>query len=91
MINNEYDICEDLEITERQLEYVNSKSMNELYIMTDALMTDAYMMETWKDVLASILVGVMMMLHKCGFTGEDMFNEYKRKNQINIERQVRNY
>lgn len=91
MIDFEYDIQEDLEITDKQLEYMQDKSMNELYIMTDALLVDTYMLYSWKETLGSILVGIMIMLNKLGYTGDDIFEKYKEKNAINIKRQKDNY
>ena len=91
MLDYEYNIQEDLEITEKQLEHIENKSINELYIMTDALMVDTYMQCTWKEMLTSIFIGVLLMLSKCGFTTDDIYAEYLRKNQINKERQAKNY
>lgn len=88
---NEYDVQEDLEITDKQLEHMSNKSMNELYIMIDSLLVDTYMMCSFKEMLGSILVGLMIMLDRCGYTGDDMYNAYIEKNKVNVERQNNAY
>ncbi|HSQ90170.1 dUTP diphosphatase [Romboutsia sp.] len=91
MIDYGYEMKEDLVITKEQLEHMEDKSINELYVMTDALMVDTYMMRSWAEMLTSILIGILLMLNKCGFTGDNIYDEYIRKNKINIERQEKQY
>ena len=92
MMNDyDYEIVDDLEITDKQMEHMENKSINEIYIMTDALLVDAYMNCDWVKMLEAILMGVLIMISKCGFTSEDIYNEYIRKNKINRERQNKGY
>lgn len=91
IIDEKFDIKEDLEITEKQLQFFDEKTFNEIFIMTTLALTDGYMTNNYKEIIISVLIGLMGMAHKQGFKTDDMINEYKRKNQINIERQMNKY
>lgn len=91
MIEFGYDIQEDLEITDKQLEHIQNKTMAELYLMTDTLLVDTFITNTYKENMASVLVGIMLMLNRCGFTGDDLYNAYVEKNKVNVERQNNEY
>lgn len=91
MIEFGYDIQEDLEITEKQLEHIQNKTMAELYLMTDTLLVDTFITNAYKENMASALVGIMLMFNRCGFTGDDLYNAYIKKNKVNIERQNNAY
>lgn len=91
MLDEEFDIKEDLEITEKQMEFFENKSFNEIFIMTTLALTDGYMTDNYKEIIISVLIGLMTMASKQGFSIEEIIEEYKRKNQINIQRQLDKY
>lgn len=91
IIDEKFDITEDLEITEKQLQFFDEKTFNEIFIMTTLALTDGYMTNNYKEIIMSVLIGLMGMAHKQGFKTDDIINKYKRKNQINIERQMNKY
>lgn len=93
MIDYGYDVEQggDIEISETQLEHMENKSMSELYIMVDSLLVDTYMMLSFKEMMGSILIGIMIMIDRCGYTGDDIYSAYIKKNKTNVERQHNAY
>lgn len=69
---------------------VNKYDMNDLIGLTDAMMSDCYIEQDWKD-LEIVLMFLCVMLNKCGFDANDLYNSYISKNKVNHERQDNNY
>lgn len=65
-------------------------NINDLIGITDANITDIFINNDWEGLFI-ILTFILIMINRCGFTADDLYNEYIRKNQINHERQVNNY
>lgn len=69
---------------------IEEYEMIDLMGVTDAVISDVYAGQIWED-LSIVLSFILIMINKCGFTADDLYNEYIRKNQINHERQANNY
>lgn len=64
--------------------------LNDLIGIIDANITDIFIEHAWEDIFI-VLTLLLIMINKCGFTANDLYEEYIRKNQINHERQANNY
>ena len=64
--------------------------LNDLIGIMDANILDIFITRDWGDLFI-VLTLLLIMLNKCGFTADDLYNEYIRKNQINHDRQANNY
>ena len=82
----------ELELKEDTLEDFDATKydMNELIGITDAMISDCYIEQDWKD-LELVLMFLCVMLNKCGFDANDLYNSYINKNKVNHERQDNNY
>lgn len=69
---------------------VQNYDMNDLIGIVDANILDIYINQTWEDMFI-ILAILLIMINKCGFTAQDLYEEYVRKNKVNHERQDNNY
>lgn len=65
-------------------------NMNELIGIVDAMISDVYIEKQWEE-LAGVLFFLQVILDKCGYSGEDLYNAYKSKNEVNHARQDNNY
>lgn len=82
----------EIELDEKFLtsESLNNYDVNELIGIIDAMISDAMIDCGWEN-LSGVLNIMLIILGKNGFTANDLYNEYIRKNQINHERQANNY
>lgn len=81
-----------IEINEEVLGDIKPETfdLNDLIGIIDANITDIFIEHAWGDLFI-VLTLLLIMINKCGFTADDLYNEYIRKNQINHDRQVNNY
>ena len=64
--------------------------INELLIMTDDTLNEAFFTGSWES-LSGILIFLTVILAKCEFTVDDLYNAYIEKNKVNVQRQQENY
>lgn len=81
-----------IEQNKKIIEFMNvdNYELNELLIMTDDILTEAFFTGGWES-LNGILVFLSIILEKCNYTTDDLYEEYVRKNKVNVERQQNNY
>lgn len=82
----------ELELKEETLKDfdMTKYDMNDIIGITDAMISDCYIEQDWKD-LELVLMFLCIMLNKCGFDANDLYNSYISKNRVNHERQDNNY
>lgn len=64
--------------------------LNDLIGIVDANITDTFISKDWESLFI-VLTLLLVIINKCGFSADDLYNEYIRKNQINHDRQANNY
>ena len=84
-------VKEFFEKTESELEeHGKDFIINESTIIMDTLLTEIPT-EKQNIVLYPVLIILLQVLQICGYTIEDIYNCYMKKNEINHERQENNY
>lgn len=69
---------------------IEKYELNELLIMVDDLANEAFFTGDWTN-MNGIILFLSIILAKCGFTTDDLYDEYMKKNEVNRKRQETNY
>lgn len=80
----------NIEIEKENYDKTKKLSYSELYLLISKIISDL-VYENEEEAISAILITILIIIHKMGYTTEDMIKEYNRKYEINIQRQQEGY
>ena len=87
-IDNDVEV--NLEHIKYEEENLNNCEINESLGIMDAMISDAYAEKEW-ELLSVVLLLMLIVLNKCGYNSDELYQAYIEKNKVNHERQDKQY
>lgn len=86
-------IDNDVEIKDLKIEgdfSIDDYNMNEVFGIMDSMTIDCFLRKDYSDLIPFVIL-MCIVLKKCGFEPENLYNAYIAKNKVNHDRQDNKY